>query len=578
MAIQAFHTTLPTGRAVTDLLAAAPARFQLAYADPATHERLEAGEEAPWPAASLIKVPLAVAAYAEAAAGRLDLDEKVRVPLLEADSEREFDNLGLAPAPQSWRKVVDRMLTESDNAATNALIGRLGPDALEAPARAAGLRGTVLARLMLDAEARRAGRENLTTAASLLGWLEALRDNAWALPRPLWRELAGALAQQRDRDKGASALPPGAHFAHKTGELSGYRHDAGLLDGEAAVAVLTAGGDPAAVDAWIGGLVGALAAHARAQRARWKALEAALADRSALGDPRLGHEALRGRWAAGRLLLEGPTTAPGRLEALAPLADDVSGAGAPAWEAAVVVAPASFLRGGPGHAHELVSQVRQGETIALAAGQGDWRLARAADGYVGYLRDGHARPAAPGWAPTHVVSRALAPAQGPHGPVRLSAGTRVQAAPGGYRLAEGTVVGLEATDLRLLAGPAGDVEAVVALAHELLGTPYLWGGATGWGVDCSGLVQLVFGVWGHALPRDADQQEEALPAVPRAALSRGDLVFFPGHVGLYLGEGLVLHASARAGCVIVSSLREGAALYEPWLDEHLTAGGRSPCA
>ena len=56
MAIQAFHTTLPTGRAVTDLLAAAPTRFQLAYADPGTDERLVAGEEAPWPAASLINV------------------------------------------------------------------------------------------------------------------------------------------------------------------------------------------------------------------------------------------------------------------------------------------------------------------------------------------------------------------------------------------------------------------------------------------------------------------------------------------------------------------------------------------
>lgn len=568
---------------MTDLLAAAPARFQLAYADPLTGERLEAGETAPWPAASLIKVPLAVAAYLAAEEGALDLDERVAVPRLEADDEAEFDNLGTAPARfrHAWRKVVDRMLTESDNAATNALVSRLGLDALVAPARRAGLPeagpgATVLAREMLDAEARAAGRENLTTAASMLGWLSALRDNAWGFSLAAHVELLGALAQQRDRAKGASALPPGVHFAHKTGELPGYRHDAGLLDGQVAVVVLTEGSPEEALDAWIGQLVGALAAHQRAQRARLARLASALAEREALGDERLAFDDLGARFAEGRLRLSGRTTEPARLAALATLADDAGDAGLLAWESATVLAPVGFLRAGPGHARELVSQVRQGEAIALAPDGGDWRLVRAADGYVAHLRAGHAE-ARPAWAPTHVVARALAPAAGPSGPCRLSAGTRLAAvSPGRYRLASGAEVGLDAADLRALAAPPGDVQAVLSLAREFLGTPYLWGGASGWGVDCSGLVQLAYGVFGHALPRDADQQEAAWPSVPRAELEAGDLVFFPGHVGLYLGEGRLLHASARAGAVIVSGLAPGLPDYEPWLDTRLTAGGRSP--
>lgn len=85
----------------------------------------------------------------------------------------------------------------------------------------------------------------------------------------------------------------------------------------------------------------------------------------------------------------------------------------------------------------------------------------------------------------------------------------------------------------------------VALANEFLGTPYLWGGRTRAGIDCSGLVQAVLMACGHDCPRDSDQQRDGLgrPIDP-SRLQRGDLVFFPGHVGIMVDATQLLHANA----------------------------------
>jgi hypothetical protein len=91
----------------------------------------------------------------------------------------------------------------------------------------------------------------------------------------------------------------------------------------------------------------------------------------------------------------------------------------------------------------------------------------------------------------------------------------------------------------------------VAFARGLLGTPYLWGGMTAAGIDCSGLVHMGFRTAGRLVPRDADQQEDAGTPVddPRP----GDLVTYgePGrpadHVAFWLGEGRILHSTQREG-------------------------------
>jgi gamma-D-glutamyl-L-lysine dipeptidyl-peptidase len=95
-------------------------------------------------------------------------------------------------------------------------------------------------------------------------------------------------------------------------------------------------------------------------------------------------------------------------------------------------------------------------------------------------------------------------------------------------------------------------ELVETYMHPFLGAPYLWGGRTPWGVDCSGFTQMIFMFMGIYLPRDAAQQaEEGDPVQPLELAEPGDLAFFDNdegriiHVGIILGDRRIVHASGR---------------------------------
>jgi cell wall-associated NlpC family hydrolase len=168
------------------------------------------------------------------------------------------------------------------------------------------------------------------------------------------------------------------------------------------------------------------------------------------------------------------------------------------------------------------------------------------DGYVGYVRAAElGEPAAP---PTHRVAAIrtyafAAPSiqAAPAGPFSLGALVAVDAEEGRFR---------KAGDLWFVAEHLAPIGAGfetdwATVAEGFLGTPYLWGGRTSVGLDCSGLVQQALYACGRACPRDADQQGKLGVAVSHNELARGDLVVWSGHIGIMLDQTRLLHANSH---------------------------------
>lgn len=298
------------------------------------------------------------------------------------------------------------------------------------------------------------------------------------------------------------------------------------------------------------------------------ALEVLLSRREVLEglSRRLGGEPARG---------SGSFEAPGLAARLAG-----EGPGDRLWTTASV----ADVRRGPDHATELLTQAIMGETMSVLDRRGDWQFVMLEDGYHGWVRSWYARPAEPGeverfrGAARHVVAAPIASVlSGPEAgslPVSdITAGSQVIVLgdEGGFAAVEipgGRRGYLDRSAIEPARGAAGaDGGAIAGRALRFLGITYVWGGTSGKGFDCSGLVKRVFEMEGIRVPRDSDQQavsgREAPIRSPDAASPGSLLVFGEGgritHVGISLGGGRFVHAY---GDVRISSLIEGDSLFE----------------
>ena len=116
--------------------------------------------------------------------------------------------------------------------------------------------------------------------------------------------------------------------------------------------------------------------------------------------------------------------------------------------------------------------------------------------------------------------------------------------------------------------------AIVKTAVRFVGIPYLWGGITPYGYDCSGLVQMVYRFHGIELPRDSSAQAKVGQKFGREDLRPGDLLFFKGHVAISLGGQAIIHATMSRGMVAIESIDPHDAFYREDLDKGFLFGRR----
>lgn len=211
------------------------------------------------------------------------------------------------------------------------------------------------------------------------------------------------------------------------------------------------------------------------------------------------------------------------------------------------------LRAEPTELSEMVSQVLFGESFEVLEWRENWvKIVTGIDNYTGWI--GRLQFATLG----HIAWQQLQREKPP-----LSYGAVTQA----WKKSDNTVLYLpigssmaflEGNTCKIgnerfeILGPKGDIETFTATARSFLNTPYLWGGRTHFGIDCSGFTQAVFRLYGISINRDASQQAQqgkAIEGIQRSML--GDLAFFVNendkitHVGIILSRSQIIHASGR---------------------------------
>ncbi len=232
-----------------------------------------------------------------------------------------------------------------------------------------------------------------------------------------------------------------------------------------------------------------------------------------------------------------------------------------------VSAPVVDLRAEPRMDSGPQTQMIFGDSVRVFEEMDGWSWVQAErDGYTGYVSA--AALERPAGDATHmvVVPRTFiypgSDLRFPHTKA-LSLGSRVRIV--GVAETRGTKYALLESGEALIASHIAPVDEhatdYVAVAETLLHTPYLWGGTSGFGIDCSGLVQLSMWVAGRKVLRDSDMQQNTLgeivgPDANYSNLKRGDLVFWKGHVAICASPDILIHASGHTMTVTLEPLQD----------------------
>jgi cell wall-associated NlpC family hydrolase len=234
-----------------------------------------------------------------------------------------------------------------------------------------------------------------------------------------------------------------------------------------------------------------------------------------------------------------------------------------AFEISDALAP---LRSAPSSDAEQLTQALRGERVTIYDRNGEgWAWGQLnSDGYVGWLPDrALAKPAA---APTHKIT-SLRTFAFPGPSIKLPP---VEALPMGATITVLRKDGAFAVTREGWYLPLPHVGGLdqmapdfVSVAERFVGTPYLWGGKSSLGVDCSGLIQLSLNAAGTGCPRDSDMQQDSLGRMLNPAesknLQRGDLIYFRGHAAIVRGPDTIVHANAHHMATAIENTRDAIA-------------------
>ena len=237
-----------------------------------------------------------------------------------------------------------------------------------------------------------------------------------------------------------------------------------------------------------------------------------------------------------------------------------------------VVASLVDVRGAPRADAPQTTQALMGEAAAVYDVENGWAWCQfERDGYVGYviadaLAEGHQQPTHQVAVPSTFLYPAADLKTAPYAAVYMNSPLAVVDADEKWsRIADGRYVFTR--HIQPFDAVAADPAAVAVLLEH---TPYLWGGRTRFGIDCSGLVQTAFQACGVPCPRDTDMMEREFGqplAFDAAVLQRGDLVFWKGHVGMMLDGERLIHANGHHMMTVIEPLADAlkriAALFGP---------------